>query len=79
MPTTPNLAEIEATVVRLEARLRRSLHPRTLELLAIYDQLDRQFVADLADARDLALSRGAALMLIKFFDAGNGSAPASLS
>ena len=79
MPSTPDLAEIEATVKRLEARLRQSVRPQTLELLAIYDQLERQFVADLADARDLALSRGAALMLIKLFDAGNGPAPASLS
>ena len=79
MADKPDIAEIEATVGRLEARLRQSVRPQTLELLGIYDQLDRQFVADLADCRDLALSRGAALMLIKFFDAGDGPAPRPLS
>ena len=79
MADKPEIAEIEATVVRLEARLRQSERPQTLELLAIYDQLDRQLVADLADRRDLALSRGAALMLIKLFDADDGPAPGRLS
>jgi hypothetical protein len=71
MGTRPSLAEIEATVGRLEKRLRQSARPETLELLASYDQLDRQFAVDLADRRDLALSRGAAMMLITFFDAGS--------
>ena len=78
MASKPDLAEIEATVGRLEARLRQSLRRETLELLTVYDQLNRQFVADLIDPRDLALSHGAALMLIKTFDVGDGPAPRPL-
>jgi 2-C-methyl-D-erythritol 4-phosphate cytidylyltransferase len=64
----PTLAEIEATVDRLEARLAQSPDPATRNLLSTYHKLDARFRADLTDARDLALSRGAALMLIRFLD-----------
>jgi hypothetical protein len=64
----PTLAEIEATVGRLEAKLASSENPRTAGLLAACRKLDVRFRADLADPRDLALSRGAALMLVKFVD-----------
>jgi hypothetical protein len=66
----PSLAEIEATVERLEARLSPSDAAGTQRLLTAYRKLDARFRADLADPRDLALSRGAALMLIKFVDEG---------
>jgi hypothetical protein len=62
----PRLEEIEATVERLEARLAVDPDHLTQSLLAAYHKLDARFRADLADPRDLALSRGAALMLIKF-------------
>jgi hypothetical protein len=67
----PTLAEIEATVERLEARLRDSPHESTRSLLSTYRKLDARFRADLDNPRDLALSRGAALMLIKFIDETN--------
>jgi len=62
----PSLEEIEATVDRLEARLTASLDPDTERLLIAYRKLDARFRTDLSDPRDLALSRGAALMLIRF-------------
>jgi hypothetical protein len=66
----PTLDEIEATIERLEARLAASQNPETARLLAAYRKLDAQFRADLDDPRDLALSRGAALMLLRFLDEG---------
>ena len=62
------LADIEATVERLEARLAQSSHPGTRHLFDNYRKLDARFRADLADPRDLALSRGGALMLIKLIE-----------
>jgi len=59
MPTVPTLEEIEATVARMEAKWAASPH------FAAYRDLRRRFEADLADRRDLALARSAALMLIK--------------
>ena len=56
----PSLEEIEATVIRMEARYRD--HP----LFADYLRLRERFDEDLSDVRDRALSRAAALMLIKF-------------
>jgi hypothetical protein len=64
----PTLAEIEASVERLEARLGQSAHPGTRHLFANYRKLDARFRADLADPRDLALSRGGALMLIQLIE-----------
>ena len=60
MPAAPDLEEITATVQRLEVRYRE--HP----LFADYGRLKQRFDADLSDERDRALSRAAALMLIKF-------------
>jgi len=64
----PTLAELEATVERLEARLDGSIHPDVRQAMATYRKLDARFRADLANPRDLALSRGGALMLIKLID-----------
>jgi hypothetical protein len=64
----PTLAEMESTVERMEARFDASAHPGTRHLMANYRKLDARFRADLTDARDLALSRGGALMLIKFIE-----------
>ena len=60
MPAVPGLSEIEATVARMEDRY--AGHP----LFADYRRLVDRFAADLSDRRDLALSKAAALMLLKF-------------
>lgn len=59
---TPGLEEIEATVRRMEERYAGSA------LFPAYRALCRRFEADLVDARDLALAKSAALMLIKQVD-----------
>ena len=69
----PTLAEIEATVERLSARLAASPHPNMAAPLAALRKLDARFRADLDNPRDLALSRGAALMLIKLIDEIDGA------
>jgi len=70
MPQEPTLDEIEATVERLEAKLAASPDEATRRLLTTYRKLDARFRADLGNPRDLALSRGAALMLIRFVHEG---------
>ena len=55
----PSVEEIEATVQRMEARYGGSIH------FPAYRALCLRFKADLADPRDLALAKSAALMLIK--------------
>ena len=55
----PRLAEIEATVERMEQRYASSPH------FAAYQALCRRFAADLSDPRDRALARSAVLMLLK--------------
>lgn len=59
-------SELEATVLRMEERLRRDQHPETQELLRLYSVLCQRFAADLSpNRRDIALARSAALMLIQ--------------
>jgi hypothetical protein len=58
--SVPSLEEIEETIERMEERYRDD------PLFADYERLKQRFDDDLADARDRALSRAAALMLIKF-------------
>jgi len=60
MPAAPDLAELEATIARMESRYAGHL------LFADYRRLCERFAADLSNPRDLALSKAAALMLIKF-------------
>jgi len=60
MASVPDLAEIEATVSRMEARYRAD------PLFPVYQRLCERFEADLSDRRDLALAKASALMLIKF-------------
>jgi hypothetical protein len=59
MPAVPTFEEIEATVQRMEAKWAAS--PQ----FAAYRDLRRRFEADLADPRDLALAKSAALMMVK--------------
>jgi hypothetical protein len=58
----PTLEEIEATIERMEKRYAHSI------LFGMYEKTCRRFEADLGDPRDLALSKAAALMLIKQFE-----------
>jgi hypothetical protein len=58
--TVPSLDEIEETIRRMEERYREHL------LFADYLRLRERFDADLSDARDRALAKSAALMLIKY-------------
>jgi hypothetical protein len=61
----PTLDEIEETIVRMETRFSSSSHPEVKRLVALYRALIPRFEADLKDRRDVALSKGAALMLIR--------------
>ena len=66
MAVVPDLAEIEATVVRMEARYRAD------PLFPMYQLLCERFESDLSDRRDLALAKASALMLVKFAREGRG-------
>ena len=61
-PLVPDLAEIEATVQRMEKRLSAS------RLFPAYERLCLRFAEDLSEPRDRALAKSAALMLIRFAD-----------
>ena len=65
MPEAPDIAEILATVERIEARYSASPAAEANRLMAAYRELCKRFAADLASPRDVALSRAAALMLIR--------------
>jgi hypothetical protein len=61
----PSLEEIEATLARMEERY------RTSALFPAYERLKLRFAEDLPDPRDLALSKAAALMMVRFADEAN--------
>lgn len=56
----PDQAELDATIARMEAKYADA------ELFPTYRKLIERFAADLDDPRDLALSKAAALMLVKY-------------
>jgi hypothetical protein len=56
----PDQAELDATIARMEGKYADA------ELFALYRELTARFVADLDDPRDLALSKAAALMMVKY-------------
>ena len=56
---------IRETVDRMERRLAADDDERTARLMAAYERLIPRFEADLGDERDVLLSRGAALMLVR--------------
>lgn len=66
LQNVPDLPEILTTADRLEWKLRASADQDIALLLASYDRLCARFEEDLSDARDRALSRAAALMLIRY-------------
>jgi hypothetical protein len=55
----PDEVELRETVERMEERLRT--HP----LFPVYERLSERFAADLAEERDVLLSRTAVLMLLQ--------------
>ena len=57
--TRPSEAELRETIERMEARLRA--HPS----FPVYERLSNRFAADLADEREVLLSRTAVLMLLQ--------------
>lgn len=59
----PELAELAATVARMEQRL--AAEPSMAMLWGHYLQLCPRFEADLSDERDRLLARSAALMLLQ--------------
>lgn len=59
-------AELQATVHRMESRLRADAHPEVRTLFRLYEALCPRFEEDLSPhGRDIALARSAALMLIQ--------------
>ena len=64
----PDQAELDATIARMEARYARA------ELFPLYRDLIERFASDLDDPRDLALSKAAALMLVKYAEVRLSSA-----
>lgn len=64
MAVVPDIAELEATVARMEARF--GADPRATELMKSYRDLCTRFADDLSDPRDVMLSRAAALMMVRF-------------
>lgn len=69
-PEQVSTAELDATVVRMEARLSSLPNAGTTHLLNLYAQLVLRFDQDLGTSpRDLALARSATLMLVQAFAA----------
>ncbi|MBX4919806.1 hypothetical protein HJA76_08795 [Rhizobium bangladeshense] len=65
MASIPTVDELKSTIVRLESRYRES--DGAGALFELYEKLCRRFEQDLADERDLLLSRAAAMMMIKYW------------
>ncbi|WP_454287757.1 hypothetical protein [Rhizobium arsenicireducens] len=63
--TSPSLEELEATVTHMTERYAASDDQRVVELIRVIRTLDRRFMADLSDPRDLALARASALMVVR--------------
>ena len=64
-PCVPDYEEIAATVAQLEATFDGREDVRARMLMEAYQQVSDRLTEDLSDKRDLALSKGAALMLIQ--------------
>lgn len=71
MASIPTVDELKSTIVRLESNYRR--HDEAGALFEIYQKLCECFEQDLADERDLLLSKGAAMMMIKYWVEQRGS------
>jgi hypothetical protein len=64
-PFVPDYEEIAATVAHLEAQFDERDDVRARPLMDAHRAVSDRFSGDLSDKRDLALSKGAALMLVK--------------
>jgi hypothetical protein len=69
----PTIAELRSTIVRMEGRYRRRDEAELL--FDVYEKLGERFEQDLADERDLLLSKAAAMMMIKYWVEQSGSHP----
>jgi hypothetical protein len=66
MGVVASLQELDETIARMTARFRVSSDPRAAHLLEVYERLSLRFADDLSDRRDIALSRGGALMMVRY-------------
>ncbi|MDF0694995.1 hypothetical protein PYR71_00420 [Rhizobium sp. MC63] len=64
---------MSSTIDRMEDVYRR--HEEASALFDAYEKLSQRFERDLADERDVLLSKGAALMMIKYWLEENGADP----
>ncbi|MBB2688217.1 MULTISPECIES: hypothetical protein [Rhizobium] len=73
MSSIPTTIELSSTIDRMENVYRRQDEARAL--FDVYEKLCQRFEQDLADERDLLLSKAAALMMIKYSVEQTGSHP----
>lgn len=71
MSSIPTTVELSSTIDRMEDIYRR--HGEAGALFDAYEKLCQRFERDLADERDVLLSKGAALMMIKYWLEETGS------
>ncbi|ULR43248.1 hypothetical protein [Rhizobium sp. K102] len=71
MSSIPTTVELCSTIDRLEGVYRR--REEASALFDAYERLSQRFEQDLAGERDVLLSKGAALMMIKYWLEENGS------
>lgn len=63
---TVSLEELISTVNRMESRLHKSKAPNTVNLMAVYESVSKDFERDLKGAeRDILLCKAGALMIIQ--------------
>lgn len=66
MAVIPDIEQIKATVARMEMQYSTSRNGQNHVLWPAYLQAVARFEGDLADERDIWLSKAAALMVLKF-------------
>ncbi|WP_150124884.1 hypothetical protein [Rhizobium phaseoli] len=65
MSSIPTTVELSSTIDRMEGVYGR--HDEAGTLFDVYEKLCQRFEQDLADERDVLLSKAAALMMIKYW------------
>ncbi|WP_141506789.1 hypothetical protein [Rhizobium phaseoli] len=71
MSSIPTTVELRSTIDRMENVYRS--HEEASALFNAYEKLCQRFEQDLADERDVLLSKGAALMMIKYWHEEKGA------
>ena len=66
MKTIPEINQIKETVERMENHFSAQEGEGAQSMWQTYIQLAKRFEADLADERDLCMSKAAALMMLKY-------------